>query len=59
MQLFSYSYNIFLILFNQFGLVIEHDKLEVFYFLRLIKNINPSPLDLRSLEGSLLKSKDE
>ena len=52
------SYSIFSTLFNQFGLAIEHDKSEVFYFLRLTKNINLPSLDLRPLEDSLLKSKD-
>ena len=31
------SYSIMSSLFNQFGLVIEYDKSEVFYFLRSIK----------------------
>ena len=44
--------------FNQFGLVIEHDKSEVFYFSRLTKNVNLPLLDLRLAEGALLKLKD-
>jgi len=45
-------------LLNQFGLVIKHNKLEVFHFSRLTKNINPSLLDLRPLENSILQPKD-
>jgi len=51
------SYNIILSLFNQFGLVIKHNKSEVFYFLRLTKNIYLPLLDLRSLDDSLLHPK--
>jgi len=49
-----YSYSIISSLFNQFGLVIKHDKSEVFHFLRLTKNNNSSHLTLRPLGGSLL-----
>ena len=48
------SYSIISFLFNQFGLVIEHDKLEFFHFSRLTKNRNPLPLDLGPLEDPLL-----
>jgi len=44
--------------FNQFGLTIEQNKLEVFHFSRLTKNYYPSLLNLRLLEGSLLYLKD-
>ena len=54
----SYSYNIISSLFKQFNLVIEHNKLEVFHFLRSIKNNNTPSLDLRSLGNPLLQSKD-
>ena len=53
-----YSYNIISSLFNQFNLVIEHDKSKVFYFSRSTKNVNLPLLDLRPLEGFLLKLKD-
>jgi len=53
-----YSYNIISFLFSQFSLVIEHNKLEVFHFLRLTKNINPSSLDLCPLGGPILYPKD-
>jgi len=45
-------------LFNQFKLMIEHNKLEVFHFLRSTRKIEPSPLDLRSPDSVILKSKD-
>ena len=53
-----YSYNIISSLFNQFNLVIEHDKSKVFYFSRSTKNINLHLLDLRPSEGFSLKLKD-
>ena len=53
-----YSYNIISSLFNQFNLVIEHDKSKVFYFSRSTKNINLLLLDLRPSEGFSLKLKD-
>ena len=52
------SYNIISSIFNQFGLTIEQNKLEVFYFSRLTKNYHPPLLNLRLLEGSLLYLKD-
>ena len=52
------SYSIILSLFNQFGLVIEHNKLEVFYFSKLKKNTTPSLPDLRSTDGIILRPKD-
>ena len=51
------SYNIILSLFNQFSLVIEHNKLEVFYFSRLTKEIHFLLLDLRPLKDLLVYSK--
>ena len=51
------SYNIISSLFKQFGLVIKHDKYKVFHFSRSTKNFNLSPLDLRPLEGTILKPK--
>ena len=50
--------SIILFFFNQFGSVIEYDKLEVFYFSRSTKNINPPLLDLRPAEDALLRSKN-
>jgi len=44
--------------FEQFGLVIEHNKLEVFYFSRMTKNTKSSPLGLRLLGRPLLQPKD-
>ena len=52
------SYNIISSLFNQFRLVIECSKLEVFHFSRSTKHIQPSLLDLRMLGGLLLYLKD-
>jgi len=52
------SYSIISSLFRQFGLVIKHDKLEVFHLSRLSKNFNPSSLDLRPLKELILKHKD-
>jgi len=51
-------YNIISSLFNQFNLVIEHDKSKVFYFSRSTKNVNLPLLYLRYLEGFLLKLRD-
>ena len=45
-------------LFKQFGLVIKHNKSEVFYFSGSSKTFNPPPLDLKPLEGSILNHKD-
>ena len=52
------SYNIISFLFNQLGLVIKHNKLEVFYFSRSIKNTYSPSLNLRPLGGPLLHPKD-
>jgi len=48
------SYNIILLLFTQFELVIEHQKSKVFYFSRLHGHFNPSSLDLSLLVDPLL-----
>ena len=45
------SYSIIFSLFDQFGLVIEHNKSEVFHFSRAMKNTKLSFLNLRPLEG--------
>jgi len=52
------SYSIISSLFDQFYLVIEHDKSDVFHFSRLTKNDNPPLLDLSPIEGTILRSKD-
>jgi len=52
------SYNILSNLLNSFGLVIEHSKTEVFHFNRSYGFFNPSPLDLSSIGGPILRPKD-
>jgi len=52
------SCNIISSIFNQFSLVIKHNKLKVFYFSRSTKNIHLTLLDLRPLEGPLFYLKD-
>ena len=52
------SYSIISFLFNQFGLVIEHNKSEVFHFSRAIKNTKLSLLNLGLLKELLLWLKD-
>jgi len=56
--LISCSYNIITSLFNQFSLMIEHRKSEVFNFSRLTRIFNPPLLDLSLLEGPLLQPKN-
>jgi len=51
------SYSIISSFFKQFRLMIEHNKLEVFYFSRVTKNYNPLLLDLGPLGRFLLQSK--
>ena len=51
------SYSIILSLFNQFSLVIKHDKSDIFHLSRSIKNIN-LPLDLRPVGGAILRPKN-
>jgi len=52
------SYNIISSLFEQFGLVIEYEKAEIFHFSRLYGLFNLSPLDLSYLRDSALYPKD-
>ena len=52
------SYNIIFSLFNQFGLVIEHNKLEVFYFSKSMNNSHIPPLDLQPLRSPILYPRD-
>ena len=42
----------------KFGLVIKHDKSEVFHFSRATKNFSSLPSDLRSSEGIVPRPKD-
>ena len=53
------SYSIIFSLFEQFSLVIEHNKSEVFHFSRATKNFNSSPLDLEPLGEPVLWLKDK
>ena len=48
------SYSIISSLFEQFGLIIEYNKLEVFHFSETTKNFDFPPLDLELLEGPVL-----
>jgi len=45
------------LLLDQFSLVIEHEKTEVFHFSRSYSIFNPSPLDLSLLRGPVLQPK--
>jgi len=56
-QLFC-SYNILLNLLNSFSLIVEHSKTEIFHFSRSHGSFNPSPLDLSSIGGPILRPKD-
>ena len=51
------SYSIISSLFEQFSLVIEHNKSKIFHFSRLMKNYKMSSLYLSLLEGPLLHPK--
>ena len=53
-----HRYNIISSLFTQFDLVIEYNKSEIFYFLRLTKNIYLPPLYFHPLGGLFLYPKD-
>ena len=48
------SYNIVSSLLNQFGLIMEHGKTEIFHFSRLHGVFDPPPLDLTPLGGPIL-----
>ena len=52
------SYNIFSLLLKHFGLVIEHGKSEIFHFSRAHRLFNSPLLDLSTLRGFILHSKD-
>ena len=52
------SYNIISLLLDQFGLVVEHGKTEIFHFSKLHRIFNPLALDLSQIGGSVLYPKD-
>jgi len=52
-----YSYNVISSLLTRFRLVVEHGKTEVFYFSRLHRVFNPSPLNLTTIGGPILLPK--
>ena len=52
------SYNVLTKLLDKFGFIIKHSKTEIFHFNRLYGFFNPSPLDLSTIKGSTLHSKD-
>ena len=53
-----WSYNVTYSLFSKFGLVIEHRKSEIFHFSRFYGIFNSPSLDLTSLGGPILHSKN-
>jgi len=53
-----YSYYVMSFLLEQFGLVIEHGKTEVFHFSRLYGTFNSLSLDFSILEGPIFCSKE-
>ena len=52
------SYNVLTKLLDKFSLIIEHSKTEIFYFNRSHGFFNPPPLDLSTIRGPTLHSKD-
>ena len=52
------SYYIMYSLLRQFGLIIEHEKIEVFHFSRLYSCFEPSSLNLTTLGGPILHPKE-
>ena len=52
------SYNIMSLLPDQFGLVVEHGKTEIFHLSRLYGTFNSLALYLSQISGSILCSKD-
>ena len=53
-----YSYHIISFLFEHFKLILEHKKIEIFYFSRLYGIFDPLPLDLIWLRGPILWPKN-
>jgi len=52
------NYNIASSILSKFGLVLEHGKIEVFYFSRTQDIFNPSSLNLLDISGPILKPKN-
>ena len=52
------SYNVLSSLLAKFGLIIKHSKTETFHFNRSHRTFNPLPLDLSSIGGPILYSKN-
>jgi len=52
------SYNVMTKLLDKFSLIVEHSKTEVFHFNRSHSPFNPPPLNLSSIGGSVLTSKN-
>ena len=52
------SYNVMTKLLDKFSLIVEHSKTEVFHFNRSHGLFNPPPLNLSSIGGSVLTSKN-
>jgi len=52
------GYNVASILLSDFGLLVKHSKTKIFHFSRLIGSFNPSFLDLSSVGGPTLCSKE-
>ena len=55
---FSCSYNIVSFILDRFSFILEHSKMEVFYFSRAQRAFNPFPLDLLDISGPILKPKN-
>jgi len=55
---FFCCYNIMSLLLNQFGLIVEHRKTEIFHFSRSHGIFNPSALDLSQTSSLILQPKD-
>ena len=54
-KILYYSYSIVFSLFNQSSLAIRYNKLEDFHFSRMTKKTEPSLLDLRPIDSTILK----
>ena len=52
------SYNVIFLLLDQFGLIVEHEKTENFYFSRSYSIFNPPALDLSQIGSPILHHKD-
>ena len=56
-QLFC-SYNVLSNLLNNFGLIVEHSKTDIFHFNRSHGVFNPPPLNISTIRGPILRPKD-